>query len=183
MKNKTFALISVKVFSTSGLEQMKQVVKEIVSKFEINRISSVYSVSRTAESLQGLRDIKKEETLQGLSAVLRVQTQEIPKIVLSVIGNIELKLQKEILNKSVSCNLLVYGNEVSMLPELSLPHPEFHLRPEEVIPAAEIWPEYVHPVLNLNLSELSRQFQNQEWGEFFTQGSQLLPQKASELDF
>jgi len=162
---------------------MRFALNEIAAKFHIDKVSSVYKVSRKAESLGGLRDIKKEESLDGLSLVVKIAADTSAQSTLNRLSDIERKLQKEVLSKSVSLNLLDYDQQVVMLPTLSLPHPEFHLRPEEVVSAVELWPDYIHPVLNQTLLELSRKFVDQSWGEFFTQGSKLLESATPALDF
>ena len=61
-----------------------------------------------------------------------------------------------------------------MTENLTLPHPEFHMKPEVLFPAAEVWADYYHPVLKKTLRELTREFANLRWGEFFEQGKTLL---------
>lgn len=173
------ALISLKAFSNKGLHTLREALAQLKRQFTITAISSVYRVHRAAESLAGLRDIKKEETLEGLSCVVKIETHFKAAEVLNLLSRIENDLQKEVLRKTVSLNLMVYENEIAMLPGLALPHPELHLRPEEVIPAVEVWPEYHHPVLKKTLLELSRRFTGAEWGEFFTQSDALLDFSSS----
>jgi 2-amino-4-hydroxy-6-hydroxymethyldihydropteridine diphosphokinase len=167
-------LISLKTFSSKGTGSMRKTLSELSEAFNIEKVSSVYKVDRPAESLVGLRDIRKEERLDGYAMVLRANTKLSPKAVLEKLLNIETQLQQEVLKRTVSLNLLIFENEIIMLPGLSVPHPEMHLRPEEIVPAVEVWGEFVHPVLKETLSDLSRRFVTQEWGEFFEQGTPLL---------
>lgn len=157
-----------------GTEHLKKVLTNLSTKFEIVGVSSVYKVDRRAESFAGLRDIKKAERLEALTMVLRAKTSLGAHETLAALVETERALQHELLKRTVSLNLMIYNSEIIMLPELAVPHPEMHLRPEEIVPAVELWPEYVHPVLNQTLAELSQQFSHERWGEFFTQGQPLL---------
>ena len=55
-----------------------------------------------------------------------------------------------------------------------MPHPEFHMSPEELIPASELDPDWVHPVLKTSLNELRKKLKTNAWGEFYAQGKSLL---------
>ncbi|MCB0349891.1 MAG: 2-amino-4-hydroxy-6-hydroxymethyldihydropteridine diphosphokinase [Bdellovibrionales bacterium] len=174
MNEKNSALISIKTFTHNGTAELKSVLQVLSKTFSVEAVSSVYKVNRRSESLQGLRDIKKEEHLEALAIVLKVKSDLGAREVLEALNDAEQTFQREQLKRTVSLNLLAFNSEVIMLPGLAVPHPEMHLRPEEIIPAVEVWPQYIHPVLNLSLSELSRKFAGDNWGEFFTQGQPLL---------
>lgn len=167
-------LISLKTFSGKGTDVMRGALQRLQKEFQVSQVSSVYKVDRPAESLAGIRNIRKEEHLDGLAVVVMAKTVKSPQDTLEVLNEIERDLQKEALRRTISFNLLVYGNEIVMLPGLSLPHPEMHLRPEEIVLAVEVWGDYVHPVLKESLAKLSRRFANETWGEFYTQGRPLL---------
>lgn len=168
------ALISVKTFSDQNLSMMRSVVRAIDSTDKITKASSIYRVDRAAESLIALRDIQKDERLECYAIVLRIETALQAKDLLEKLQSIEKVHQKEYLRRSVSINLLMLSDEVVMLPELSVPHPEMHLRPEEIVLATEIAGSVRHPVLNENLAELAQKFSKAAWGEFFAQGQTVL---------
>lgn len=174
MENKNRILISVKVFSHRGTTLLREALKNIRQQISIESVSSVYHVDRAAESWAGLRDIQKEERLEGLVLVVNGSTPMLAKEVLSYLENIEVEMQREVLRRSISLNLLAYNSDLINLPGLTVPHPEMHLRPEDVVPAVEVWPEYKHPVLKRSLQELSNDFKHTKWGEFYTQGAPLL---------
>jgi len=163
-------LLSVKIFSNRGTPFIETAIKEIQKHFKVIDISSVYMVDRPAETWAGLRDLKKEERLEGLVLAIKAETGLSALQTLQRLQLIEAGQQQEVLSRSLSINLLAYAGEVISSPDLCLPHPEMHLRPEDVIPSIEVWPLYEHPVLKKSLIELSKEFKNQKWGQYHSQG-------------
>ncbi len=79
---------------------------------------------------------------------------------------------------SSSCGLLLcHDDEVRMTPALTLPYPKWMTEAHLLIPAAEIWGDYHHPVLTNNLYSLAQRFAGQPWGEFYAQGRELLTRR------
>lgn len=165
--------VALKTFSNEGLEPMRRVIQSLATQFKILRISSVYQIDRVAESLSGLRDVRKEERLQGLAVVFKAATDLSAPEVLDALHGAERLNQKEFLKRTVSLNLLLYNNTITMLPGLAIPHPEMHLRPEEIVLINEIQSDIVHPVLGERLATLAERFVQQKWGDFFAQGSAI----------
>ena len=64
---------------------------------------------------------------------------------------LEDQLSSETLRRTLTLKLLVYDNLTLMTPEITLPHPEFHRRADELVPASEVWGEYQHPVLDRSI--------------------------------
>jgi len=58
--------------------------------------------------------------------------------------------------RRIDLDLLAYEGVVLDTPRLILPHPKFLERSFAVLPAAEVWPEWVHPVAGRTLAELAR---------------------------
>ncbi len=54
----------------------------------------------------------------------------------------------------IDLDLLLYGDEVRVTRELTLPHPEMHLRRFVLEPLAAIAPEWRHPVLGKTVREM-----------------------------
>jgi len=167
-------LISIKTFSSQRTNLIQEALRKVAQCTKIEQASCVYRVERIAESWTGLRDLKKEERLEGLAIVIKARTKLGPEELLGKLERVQADLQREVLQRSLSINLMCYESEIIMLPSLSLPHPEMHLRPEEVVPAVEIWPDFFHPVLKKTMVQLSQNFKNDKWGEFYAQGKPLL---------
>lgn len=174
---KNLALISIKTYSSHGEKALKDVLANLCKKIDILRISSVYRVQRRAESLESIRDIRKEEMFEGLATVISVETLLPAEDLFELLISTEREMQKEVLRRTISLNLLTYNDQIIVLPSLAVPHPELHLRPEELVLAGEINADYIHPVLNKSLKELARNFSDGSWGEFYLQGSTLLGDK------
>ena len=172
--NVSAILVSATAYSSDGPKLLKQVVQDIQQGMKLLTLSSVYKVKGTAINPSHIHDLRSVTTFEGLSVVMQLETDLAPLEVLELLRKIELLRKSELLHRNISLNLLFFEDMTYMTPELTLPHPDFHLRPELVIPAAEIWGERHHPVLGVSLSQLTRSFQNREWGEFFAQGQSLL---------
>jgi 2-amino-4-hydroxy-6-hydroxymethyldihydropteridine diphosphokinase len=58
--------------------------------------------------------------------------------------------------RRIDLDLLAYEGVVRNTPRLTLPHPRFLERSFAVLPAAEVWPQWVHPAAGKTLAELVR---------------------------
>ena len=56
----------------------------------------------------------------------------------------------------IDLDILAYEGVVMETPRLTLPHPRFLERSFAILPAAEVWPEWVHPAAGRTLAELAR---------------------------
>lgn len=166
-------LVSMKLMSGRDPERLRELFRQI-TEVEWIGVSSVYRVQRSAQSLQGLRYIRGEEVLDGFSCVARGQSDLGPEKLLTQLQSLERSLSDQKLKRTLSVNCLVYGSRVIRTPSLTLPHPEFHLNPEELIPSAELWPEYEHPILLKTLSQLANDFHGVGWGEYYCSGRDYL---------
>lgn len=168
------ALVGLKAFSNDGIKICKQVIKTISNHFQVSKVSSVYKVQRQQKHPLHNHDLRRIIEFEGLSLAFQILTEKSSVEVCRLIGEIEKKHCSEVLHKSVQLTLIVYENETYMTKKLTLPNPTFHDQPEILFPAAEIWGEYRHPVLQQTLHTLTRKFANQRWGEFFEQGKTVL---------
>jgi 7,8-dihydro-6-hydroxymethylpterin-pyrophosphokinase len=168
------ALISVTAYSSDGPQLLKKVFEDLRQGMEIGAVSSIYKVKGQTLHSPQIHDIRSVNSFEGLCVVVELQTLLTPLAVLEFLKQVEGRRKSELLHRNVSLNLLFFEDLTYMSPDLTLPHPDVHLRPELVIPAAEIWGERRHPVLGSSLSQLTREFQSRDWGEFFAQGHSLL---------
>jgi len=167
-------LAGIKAYSSSGHGLLKRIFKEVGANAEVLKISSIYKVRGRMESTHRIHDLRSFDSFEGLSVVAQMQTELSPSQLLKFFEGIEINLKSEILHRSVSLNLLVYEDRTLMTPQLTLPHPEFHRRPEELFPAAEVWGDYTHPVLKKNIYALTKEFTEESEMEFYAQGKTLL---------
>lgn len=171
---KSSALVSLKTYTTRSMEVFSQALGELNVDCDIEKGSSVYKVQRRAESFQSFRNIMGEEVFEGYALVVKLKTDLGPRELLQLASHIESAAAKHSSRRAVSLNVLVYDSLIAQRPDMTLPHPELHLRPEELVPAAEIWSEYEHPVLKETLAQLAKPHLRGAWGEYFSSAERLL---------
>lgn len=168
------SIFSIKCSVSSGTAVLKKVLQILKDDFEIKAASSIYKVFKKTESFSDVREIVGEEFFDGYAMAVLIESSASPESLLDKIQNKYVIVSKDLPQRGLSINLLVYEAQVSDRPGLTLPHPELHARPEELIPAAEVWPDYVHPILKESLSVLSRPYLSKPWGKFHLSAISLL---------
>ena len=93
-----------------------------------------------------------------LNAVAAVRTTRPAEDVLRVLLGIEADLGRVRTvrwgPRTIDLDLLLYGDRVVDLPQLTVPHPRLHQRAFVLGPLAEIAPGIVHPTLNVSVVTL-----------------------------
>jgi 2-amino-4-hydroxy-6-hydroxymethyldihydropteridine diphosphokinase len=93
-----------------------------------------------------------------LNQVLQCETSFHPLKLLEECQKVENELgrTREILKgpRTIDIDLLFYNDEILKTQELTIPHPAIPQRRFVLIPLAEIAADFVHPELNLTISEL-----------------------------
>lgn len=131
-------------------------------------------VSTESSHISHIHEIISKETFTALSCVFKAETQGTALDVVEVFKNEEDEVYKREGFRSLKLNLLTFENETRMSPQLTLPFPELHQYPEILIPASEVWGEYLHPILNQNLLQLTQGFNRESWGSFYAQGKSIM---------
>ena len=167
-------ILGLKAFSSEGLELLKQALHALSEALTIDAVSSVYRVSGEREKSAHIHDLRSFAVFDGIVLAVKGFTGVGPNALVLKCREIEARYRNETLRRSVNIQLFFYGTETLMGSQLTLPDPDFHLRPENILPAAEICPEFVHPVLKRSVRDLARPFSGQNWGEFVSQGKAML---------
>src|SRR5690606_7184686 len=117
----------------------------------IGRIEAVSSMYETASwGRTGQPDY--------INQLLIVKTELPPETILRRILSIEKELGRQRNEKwesrVIDIDILFYDNCIIKQPDLTVPHPLLHQRRFALEPLAELEPEWVHPVYNVNVKEL-----------------------------
>ena len=93
-----------------------------------------------------------------LNGVLKVWTEKPPADLLDTLKHIEKRMGRKAAVKNfpriIDIDILLYGNRIVQTPRLVIPHARMHERAFVLRPLADLAPDYVHPVLGLNVNEL-----------------------------
>ena len=168
MKELHEVLISVVTYSTTNKSTLESVLIELKKYVELNKSSAVYSVTGRPNNYEHVHEIKTQDSFQGLCVALRGLTEFDEKTLMKKLNEIIDSSPRRIKNE-IKIYLLVYENITTISPSLTLPFPDFHIRPELIVPASDIWGEYVHPILDQTLNRISKQYQLESWGDFYSQ--------------
>lgn len=107
-----------------------------------------------------------------LNAVVSVETSLQPHEVLVILKQIELEAGRlksvGYSDRPLDLDLLFFGSLVLRADDLELPHPRAHERGFVLLPAAELAPEFYHPVLKMRLKDLLHHlnFEHEEIHQF-----------------
>ncbi len=95
-----------------------------------------------------------------INAACLVRTSLAPEVLLDELQGIEAALGRvpgpRWGPRRIDLDLLACEGAVMDTPRLTLPHPRFLERSFALLPAAEVWPDWVHPAAGKTLEELAR---------------------------
>lgn len=168
-KNEHKLLIGVDAYGVRDILQLKPCVGAIGKDFEILALSSLYSDREQDKEKLGLRFMG-----QNIRMAISCASDLGPKECLSLLKSFEKNLNETHKKEEYLFYLLAYDKLSSMLPSVCLPHPELHLADLWLSPAAELWPDYLHPILDQSLSDMARASLSNMQSQFIAQSKCLL---------
>lgn len=162
------ALVAATVPFLEGERGVQQLLRSLADGVRLHGASSAYrrgqqSPRRFESPIEFVLEIETDRDLRSLPILLR-----------GLCGRLSMT------GEARRLELLLAGGDVMMTPELTLPHPTFHLDPLLIRCAAELSPEFSHPVLGRTLGELARGAQSAHEIEFWRQGQRLVDFSLSE---
>jgi len=168
------AIIGISAAGGEGLSYLREISGAISEIAPIVAISCVYRVEGVTSEPQHVHDLRATTQFEALNFCIQAHAPQGPRVLLKQLRQIEGRINSQSMRRGARLMLFFYGELNQMTPELTLPFHGFHLRPDYVFPAAEIWPEYVHPVLKRTLRDMAQEMKHVSWGEFFCQGKTVL---------
>ena len=104
-----------------------------------------------------------ESETNFLNAVIEIKTDLSPRALLLNLQEIEKKLgrksksqNKNYSSRTIDLDILYYGKQILVSPELTIPHPEIFNRDFVLIPLKEIAGDFVDPLRMSNINLLER---------------------------
>ena len=153
------ALISISVEEISGATTLASIALELTEVVDFKSVSSIYRVPLSSNDGQF-----------GYFVVVRMETPFDADTLLSAIY----KVEQTFVEQGAHIVLLAWEDLISMVPQLTLPHPTLVSNPLVLHTATEVWDQYFHPVLGKTLLEIAKAKVNTQGAEFFAQGKQLM---------
>jgi len=93
-----------------------------------------------------------------LNCAVELHTEKMPKQLLAAILEIEKEMGRRRIQKkgprTLDIDILLFGNSIIKMKELTIPHPAMHERRFVLEPLAEIAPQARHPVFKRSVREL-----------------------------
>ena len=141
---------------------LRQAIQRLASDCRIQQVSPFYRTEPV-----GYHD--QDWFLNG---AVRAETALEPAALLERIAGIEQTLgrQREVPDgpRTIDIDILLVDDLVVDEPRLAVPHPRMHLRRFVLAPAAEIAPEWVHPILRQTLGALLEELHDPARVELFS---------------
>lgn len=148
------SLVLVAVDYAKGLDGLKKCLRKIVQFSQITNLSSVYR-HHFGNQERGYRST--------LKMIVKIDTQLSYETLL--------KLTEE---TSGDLTILTFNQEVQLVPNRNLPHPDLNTDFLVLRCAAEAWGGYEHPIIGKTLNEMVVSQESFEQIEFFSQGIKVI---------
>lgn len=140
-------LILISTDFVSGAKRLSQILTQIKSFGAIELGSSVYRKYLGA---------KAEDLNSEICLVVKLRTFLTDRELIRGLRELTTEELKTRYREPEKILLLCYDDKIQVIPGLNLPHPILHSDGLTLRCAAEVWPEYSHPVLGQTLNELVR---------------------------
>lgn len=146
--NKIFLLLG------SNIEPREEYLAKAVRKI-IGSVGNVVERSKIYES----EPMGFNSDQNFLNCILIVSSRLSVVEILNKLKIIEQKLGRKrssggYSSRTIDIDILYFNNEIIKTKILTIPHPRLHERIFTLIPLAEIAPDFIHPVLNLDSQKL-----------------------------
>ncbi|MEQ9619366.1 MAG: 2-amino-4-hydroxy-6-hydroxymethyldihydropteridine diphosphokinase [Deltaproteobacteria bacterium] len=129
-------------------ENLREAVQMMSAFTEIVMVSSAYETE----------PVGNEEQPDFLNCAVEIKTSLPPRKLLAELKAVEDKLGRVRKEKwgprTIDIDIIFYDNLVIDSDELNIPHPGSHLRRFVLEPLSEISPDFIHPALDVPLSQL-----------------------------
>jgi 2-amino-4-hydroxy-6-hydroxymethyldihydropteridine diphosphokinase len=136
----------------SNIGDREQHLRDAIMRLSsVRRVVSVSSFYETAP-------VEVIDQAWFLNCAVAVETTKIAAQLMTAILDIEREMGRLRTQKKgprvIDIDILLFGNTILNLPELTIPHPAMHLRRFVLEPLAEIAPNARHPVLKKTVQQL-----------------------------
>lgn len=155
------ALIIIQTHINAQTEDLKKVVRFLSQAHQLDKMSSIYlAYASTQKNSNASGRLSVACTFFVTESAIQMQKRI----------NQYLKEYPHV----VDIILAAYDDETLLSPDITLPHPELHVRPDWLIPSSEIWGDYPHPILTRPLEDIASAADWGGWGRFYAQGTSLI---------
>lgn len=154
------ALVVVQSHINSQMDSLNEAYSFLKKNFSVLDISNIFLKYQDPEKGPSSRG----QLVFAISLGVAMSPEELNRVLIN-------KMKEQ--PNAVDYFFVMFEEETRMLPTLTLPHPDLHKVPYWLIPAAEVWGDAPHPVLERRLAELATDNEWGAWGEFFAQGKTL----------
>ncbi|MDD3437545.1 MAG: 2-amino-4-hydroxy-6-hydroxymethyldihydropteridine diphosphokinase [Candidatus Gastranaerophilales bacterium] len=139
-----------------GYVQQATCLLGAIENIKIVRTSSLYETQPWLE----------KDTTWYVNAIVEIKTTLPPQDLLAECLRIEKQLgrnrETEGQERTIDIDILFYDKEIIDEEDLQIPHKYLHQRAFILVPMLELNPDFIHPELNKNVSELHEELENPE---------------------
>lgn len=138
----------------SNLGDRRANIKNALDSLTAGRIS----LQRCTEPVE-TKPLGSSDQPKFLNAVAEIQTEFNPHDLLAKMLQVETELGRKRTHKwsprTIDLDLLLYDDQAINSENLTIPHPQMHLRSFVLKPLCELNPNLIHPALNVTIADLA----------------------------